>query len=47
MDIREVMGADLADAFYSAIEKGKELHQSYVRDRLVNCSVPVTEQGCQ
>ena len=43
MDTREVMNADLAEAFITTIEKGKELHESYVRDRLVNCSVALTD----
>ena len=43
MDTREVMSADLAEAFINAIGKGKELHESYVRDCLVNCSVPLTD----
>ena len=43
LDTREVMPSDLADIFCNAFNKGKNLHKTFVEERLINGSVSITD----
>lgn len=43
LDTKEVMNDESAEAFISACDKGKELHDCYVKDRLINGTVAITD----
>ena len=43
LDTKEVMNEESAEGFFNALEKGKELHNSYVTDRLIDDNVAITD----
>ena len=43
IDTREVMNEESSEIYINTCEKGRELHDCYVRDRLLNGTVAITD----